>query len=464
MRGPVLGAGLTAGLWVVAALTTGCVRSDEAGSATSNDLSGQEVTQEQVLPTVSLPDLSVLEESVRDQVRERYASLQEIENTSTRRVELANAYGALGLILMATEYHDAATASYLNAQALAPDDMRWPYYLGQLHTMTGDLAQAAEFFGRAVELQANDVAALVWFGRTRLDQGRPEAAEPLFAHAVLLQPGSAAALAGLGRAALARRDYGGATEYLGRALALDPRASSLHYPLAMAYRALGRLETAGAHLQQRGDGEPTLRDPLMQEYHDVLHGAAAFEQRGTEALNEGRWAAAAEAFRKGLALEPDNPSLRVWLASVLVPQGDIRGAVEQLEETLRRSPEFAEAHYGLGSILLLNGRHQEAVEQFSAAVTLKPNYLEARIGLAETLRVTGRPEEALPHYERAVATDPRFVETWIAGADALIRLERYQAARAWLTEARSVHGARPELTQLEAAVSAAMEARRPVGR
>ena len=463
MRGPVPAAGLTVSLWTLAALTSGCVQSDKASSITSADLVVQEVADKPALPSVSLPDLSLLEESVQEQIHVRYASLREIENTSARPVELANAYGALGLVLMATEYYDAACASYLNAQALVPDDMRWPYYLGQLYTMTENRAQAAKFFERAIELQSTNVAALVWLGRTHLEQGRPEAATQLFNHAVLLEPGSAAALAGLGRTALVRQDYLTATEYLGQALSIEQQASSLHYPLAMAYRALSNLEAAETHLRRRGNGEPTLRDPLMQEYHDVLQGVVAFEWRGVEALNEGRWAAAAEFFRRGLTLEPDNPSLRVWLASALVPEGDVRGAVEQLEETLRHSPEFPEAHFGLGSILFLNGQHQEAVERFSDAVASRPNYLEARISLAEALRVTGRLEEALPHYEQAVAIDPRFVETWLGGADALIRLERYQAASAWLTEARNIHPTRPELMQLDEIVAAALEARHAVG-
>jgi tetratricopeptide (TPR) repeat protein len=160
-----------------------------------------------------------------------------------RQAELASAYGAFGLVLMATNYGDAANASLLHAQALAPDDMRWPYYLGQLHTLIGDGTRATEFFERAVDLQPTNVATLVSLGRAYLDQGRPEAAERLFDQALLLEPSSGAVLAGMGRAALAQRDYRGAAEHLERALAVEPRASSLRYPLAMAHRALGNVET-----------------------------------------------------------------------------------------------------------------------------------------------------------------------------------------------------------------------------
>ena len=261
-------------------------------------------------------------------MRERYASLEQLrglENPSASAGQLANAYGALGLMLTATDHYAAAATSYLHAQALAPNDMRWPYYLGRLNIRTGELARAAEFLGRAVELQPTDVPALVSLGQVHLDGGRPDAAEPLFAQAVLLEPGSSAALAGLGRAALDSGAYLRATEHLERALALDQQASTLRFPLAMAHRALGNLEAAEAHLQLGGDGEPTLDDPLMQAYDELLQGAVAHERRGLQALNEGRLAEAAGAFREGLALEPDNPALRHRLATALVVGGDTTG-------------------------------------------------------------------------------------------------------------------------------------------
>lgn len=53
-------------------------------------------------------------------------------------------------------------------------------YLGQLHRIKGELAMAAQFFERVLELRPSDVATLVWLGQARLDQERPEAADPLF--------------------------------------------------------------------------------------------------------------------------------------------------------------------------------------------------------------------------------------------------------------------------------------------
>ena len=83
---------------------------------------------------MALPDLSRLEESVQAQLRERYAALTEKQNNpATPAADLATEYGEMGKLLLAAEFRDPAEASLLNAQALAPGDMRWPYYLGHLY-------------------------------------------------------------------------------------------------------------------------------------------------------------------------------------------------------------------------------------------------------------------------------------------------------------------------------------------
>jgi tetratricopeptide (TPR) repeat protein len=132
---------------------------------------------------------------------------------------------------------------------------------------------------------------------------------------------------------------------------VDPRATIAHYPLGLAYRGLGDTARAEAHLRQQGGLEIGPPDPLMAELRGLVHGAAAEENRGIRALDSGDYPAAVAAFRKGVALAPDNPSLRHKLGTALSLAGDTRGAVEQFQETVRRAPDFAQAHYSLGVLL-----------------------------------------------------------------------------------------------------------------
>ena len=458
MRGCRPHAGFLAGSCALVVLVGGCVSADDVAPTPPTIGTGSTAT---TWP-VPLPDLSRLADPVQEQVREGHAALMRaLERGDTPPGDLADVYGHMGLILMAAEYPAAAIPAFLNAMSLRPDDPQWLYYLGHLHRLRGEGAQAAGYFERAVALQPTDVPTLVWLGRVYLDQGRTEEAESAFAAAL---PGSAAALAGVGLAALASRDYARAVDHLERALAADPRALSLHYPLAMSYRGLGNQGRADTHLERWSGGEPTLPDPLMDAVRMVLESPLAFEVRGVEAYENGDWATAAEAFRSGLELDPDQTSLRYRLATALAMAGDAPGAEAQFEETLRRAPTYAPAHFGLGLLLELTGRRLDAIERFSAAVRYQPDYVEAHLGLAEALRLTGRAERSVPHYQRAVELDPRVAEAWLGAADALIQLRRYEEALDWLTEAGQIHPERPEIQRLQESVEAILDLRRALDR
>src|SRR5919109_3886944 len=156
---------------------------------------------------LALPDVSRLATSVQAQLRERHSALMaKLGYRTTPAEELDDAYGELGLILMAAEYYEAAASCFLTAQALVPDDARWPYYLGHLYRIKGEAEKAAEFFSRALELQPAHAPTLIWLGEMYLDRGRSDQAEALFLQALSRDPGSAAALSGAGRAALAKHD------------------------------------------------------------------------------------------------------------------------------------------------------------------------------------------------------------------------------------------------------------------
>src|SRR4029078_8744877 len=129
--------------------------------------------------------------------RDLYASVtQKRDSRGTPPADLAAAYGRVGVLLCPAEYYDAAQPCFLNAQSLAPDEMRWPYYLAHLYKEKGDTHNAEESFVRALQLQPADVPALTWLGRLYLDEGRTADAEPIFARALTLSPRSVAVLAG----------------------------------------------------------------------------------------------------------------------------------------------------------------------------------------------------------------------------------------------------------------------------
>jgi tetratricopeptide (TPR) repeat protein len=396
------------------------------------------------LRPVSLPDMTGAAESVQLQLRDRYASLKlKIDSSGTSADDLADAYGEMGRLFVAAEYLDAAESCFANALALVPGDMRWPYYLGHVFRFRNEPAKAAAFFAQSLTLEPNHVPTLVWLGEMSLAQNRPDAAERLFTRGLAIQSRSTVALYGLGRAALARQQYARAVTHLEAALALDPQASRIHYPLAMAYRGLGDRRNADAHLRQRGDVEVSSVDPLLQAVAGLLKNAAVYEVRGSEAMGQREWADAIRNLRIAIELAPQNPGTRLNLGTALYMTGDAGGALEQFETAVRLAPESPKAHYSIGVIKEAAGRDQEAIDRFSAALKYDPSYVEAQMQLADALRRNGRLDEALSHYAEVSRTSPAISQARFGYAMALVRLRRYQDARDSLEEGMKTYPDQP---------------------
>jgi len=426
--------------WVACVLlSSGCAGSDPDPAeqnvvAVPGDTSRIEPPTGLSLQPVVLPDFSVMAESVREQMHVQLALVRSaIEDGSQSSAALGVAYGDMGNLLLAASFFEAAGTCYGNAQILLPDDRRWPYYLGHVYRNTGPIDAAATAFERALELAPNDVATLVWLGDIYLDQGLVEAAEPLFSQALAIRPASAAARFGAGRVALTNGDSAQAVQDFEAALAFRPQASTIHVPLAMAYRNLGDLDRAETHLDQRGDVEVSPRDPLMQEVGSLLESAEAYNVRGGQAMDVDNWADAATWFRRGLELAPTDPSLHHRLGTALYQLADEAGAEAAFEAAIRADSGYVGARYSLGVLRAAAGRHQEAIDHFSVALEHDPVNIQARAQLAGVLGRSGRPSEALAEYDRVLEMDPAHQDAAFGYAMTLVRLERYADARTRLS-------------------------------
>jgi tetratricopeptide (TPR) repeat protein len=402
------------------------------------------------LRPISQPDLARASESVKAQLQDAYASLTlTTEDRDANTPPRSDAYGRLGMLLMAAAFLDEAEACFLNAESLAPGELRWPYYLGHLYKAKGETDKSAAAFERALEATPDDPTTLVWLGDAYLDQGRPDAAIRVLERALARQPQSAAALFRLARASLAKNESARAIGQLEQALALDRNAAPvIHYQLSVAYRQLGDLAQADRHVRQRGPGEVRPPDPLMQELESLLESAIAYEVRGARALDARDWPVAAADFRKGIALAPNEPSLHHKLGTALFLSGDARAAREEFEAALRLSPAFVKAHYSLGVLLGSSGHPDQAIAHLSAAVKQDPTYVDARLRLADMLRMNGQPAEAIAHYREAANLDARVIDAPLGTVMALVTLGRYAEARDRLRDGMQQYPDQPAFAHL----------------
>ncbi len=312
----------------------------------------------------------------------------------------------MGKLFIAAEFFDQAQACLANAQLLRPDEMQWPYLLGHVFRFQNDIPRAAGAFGEALTLAPNHVPTLVWLAEMHLAQSQADQAEPLLIKAQSLDAESGAVRFVRGRLALARQDYAQAVTHLEAALARGPQATRIHYPLALAYRGLGDRRKAEEHLALRGEVDLPPIDPILEGLGNLLENAAAYETRGSKAIEARQWPEAVANLQKAVSLEPGNALTHLNLGTALYMQRDADGALAEYRAATRLSPSLAKAHFGIGVILETRNQDREAIEAFTAAVTSDPASLEARFSLAQALRRNGRVEQSLPHYEYILQSQP----------------------------------------------------------
>ena len=385
------------------------------------------------LRPVPAPDLSLAEASVREVLAEVRGNLAKALAAPTINApELADAYGTTGGYYLAYKLWESAEPCYVNAQVLAPEDHRWPYYLGFRYVQDSRLDLGAAGYERSLALRPDYLPARVRLGQAYLELGRTDEAVPLF-EAALAEPGlRGAALFGLGRAALARGDAAKAVEHLEAALAESPDASRVHYPLAMAYRSLGNTEQARAHLARRGDGDPRLVDPLVDDLAGLLTGTRTLYYRGIEALREGHYEVTVSAFTEALAREPGNVNARVTLARARFLAGDREGARGELDDALTRDPDHALGLFLRGVLAEEDGNSAAAVAMYRRVLAVDPAHAGAHHFLASALMRAGAYREAATHYGAAVQALPQYLPARLQEALALVRADDHQAARARL--------------------------------
>lgn len=392
-----------------------------------------------VLERLPEPPLDALEPAVAEQLVAARLQVDELiagDEPPTRQ-QLADHYGALGQLYHAYDLAFSAEPAYRNAAQLAPEDRRWPYYLGVLAQQAGRLAEATHRFDRVLTLEPRDVPTRFRQAEALRELGEVEVAKKHLEILLQLLPESPAALALLGEIALEGDDPETAVALLERALDQAPDANRLHWPLGMAYRRLGDAEKAMTHLEQRGKVGVRPPDPLVAELDELQRGERVFILRGRMAYGAGRYAQAAEAFREAIAARPEAARARVNLAAALAQLGDADGAIAELRQAIELEPDNATALFNLGRMLVFRGELAEAKSALERAVELAPGDLEARLELAQLLRRGGEWEPALEHFRAVLESAPLDEEAKHGEAVALTELGRYREAIEALEDALS---------------------------
>ncbi len=388
------------------------------------------------LVEVPQPDLSGVDPPVREQIVTAQTALNAtLARPNSSRAQKAEAFGSLGQIYQAYGFDDAALACYENAANLGTSSFRWHYYAGYLKQRKGDIEAASHSYQRAQTLQPQNSPVLLRLGNLEFTANNLSSAKSWFARAMAQRNPSAAAMVGLGKIALAEHQYPVALKYFKDALAREPQASSIHYQLAMAYRGLGDARQMQEQLQARGDVEPAINDPLLDELDVLKQGKVALLERGAEAMHEGRFADAVAAYRGMIALNPSDAIAYRYLGVALAKSGKRAEALQAYEHALLLDPNNAPVHYSIGILLIETGKDEIAMTHFRAVIRLDPGLVAPHFQLANLLMRGGKAEEASREYGIVAALEPQNTFAHLMEAMAAVHAGDYARGRSLLEKA-----------------------------
>lgn len=360
-------------------------------------------------------DLSVLEEA-----RERLEQAATLDPTFQPAFEgLLRACAALvshqsdSTIPAGCRDHLEHARNYRSDQVLAA--------AAAVHRAAGEIERAEQELRRALELAPDDAELHLQLGKDRMNLGELDDAENSFQLAIDLRPEFWEGYFYLGYVEYVRGNYEATANAWRIAVRCAPHRNRLYSNLGAVFHALGRREGARQMLEQ------AVELTAGKDY-------AALSNLGTLYFEDARYAEAADAFEKALAINDEDYRLWGHLAWSYASSFDaaravqpFRRAAELGEKQLEKTPDDPNLLACLAGFHGMTGDRDRALELIERAVRLDPQdpTVIARVG--ETLEDLGDREHALQWIGRALELGvPRTQFETHPSLRGLVADERYQ--------------------------------------
>ncbi len=393
-------------------------------------VNSQETTPK--LMPIPHPKLDHLEKEIFDQLSQGRQTMEKhIANPELDGVNRALAYGKLGHLYHTYDFDDAAEACYYNAALLHPTVYRWNYCMGYILEDKGDMQSALVYYKRARSIQVT--SDLVYLVNIRIGDcykalNQLDNAGYAYELAEEILPEGASILARLGELAFARKEYEKAVGYLTLALEKAPGANKLHYPLAMSYRRLGKMDLAKDHLARRGKVGVQPPDPLLDKIAGLKRGFRVYILQGKKAFSAKRYEEALEYFKRAVASNPEDPSGHVNLGTTYVFLKDYDSGRKSLEKALELDPDNLTAHYNMGEFCFYAEEFDKAVHHLGVFIKHTPDDAYAHLMIANAYRMNRQPDEARQHYKKAIELDVSLEHAWVNLSTLFLDYQAYHEA------------------------------------
>lgn len=344
-----------------------------------------------------------------------------------------------------------ARLEFKNVLQIDPKHARAWYELAEIEATQQNWGAAFGAYGKAVELDPQNLQARVKRGQLLFDSGQLEDALADIEAVLAVDPENPDALALRGAVQARRGELKAAVLDVEAALAIEPRHRNGLLLLAQIRRAQNDREEAKRLLEEAIQAHP--RDAqlrlvlagLHQEAGDSAAARVQLEQlvamepgqllhlaRLVGFLTEEGWKdEAEEALRRALTADPEQYQTKLMLVEWSVQQRGLEPGLKLLEDFVAAEPDVFPLRFALAELYRAADRDEAARSAYRAIIELDelgPQGRRARGRLAALLLAGGRQDEAETLVAEVLKEDPRDVDSLLVRAT--IALGRKDADRA----------------------------------
>ena len=295
--------------------------------------------------------------------------------------------------------YDKAIANFKQALRVDPHYEPARYSLAKALVQRAQFSEAVPYLTAYIHNQPHDAEGFHLLGAGYTGLGQPANAVQALEHAEQLKPGDYQIRYDLGLALAKMGRTNAALEQLATAEKINPNFADTHYQLALQLRKQGNATDSKQEMQEF---------QRLKNYKDEEITSGNLNNDGNRLLQEGKISEAAEAYRKAIQLDPNNPQWHYNLSLALSQLGDTKGEKAALEKALELDPHIATAHNDLGLLDLSERKMNEAEREFRAALEIDPRFAEAQNNLGVVYSQQGKDAEAGVLFRQSAENDPTY--------------------------------------------------------
>jgi tetratricopeptide (TPR) repeat protein len=378
--------------------------------------------------SASIPQVRV--EELHPLVRE---AIENASDAIEQQPDSAEAWGNLGMVLVAHDFPESALTCLAEAARLDPAEFRWPYYAGYSQAAF-DYETALEQFDRALELRSDYSPLRLRMVQILIQLGEFERCEQILKIGRLREPKNPYLLVTEGRLALLQNQ-------IERAQSLFENAANLPgWMPRSAYQELTILA------KRRGDIDRTLEyqkmldqlpqigrlefpDPILERIRELEGLSKSQAERADLALASGDFATAIRLYELLTQRRSDLPTAHVNLAQAYAMSGRVQEAIVAYQQVLDKFGMNIPARMGLAATYQQSGETEAAIEEYNHVLREKPDHKQAWFFLGMIYEQQEKTEDAIRCYRESARVDPSYPQAQLALGVALIQQQEFEQAR-----------------------------------